>query len=243
VRPKPRPLTIPVQLHSNAGVDGVEVSASSQEEDAVSYPAKGSGHPIDQAAVVIATPKGMLWRGFLLRRSSGPGSKLDPVDSRHGERSSKKAQTSSEKTELVIDAVSGLAGFISEDAISYPTKLRLISGFATPHEEVSGSSFSGEVSPVLSSPARYGSFDASRVPEFDLKPRVEDQALELSDALGSKSPKIGPSPRPLQVYQRSRWRLPKPNKPSGSSPVTSIAVSPKAGSTKGAAVGLSCGWL
>jgi hypothetical protein len=38
------------------------------------------------------------------------------------------------------------------------------------------------------------------------------------------------------VYQRSRGRLPKPSKPLGSSPVASVAVSPEAGSTEGAAV-------
>jgi hypothetical protein len=89
---------------------------------------------------------------------------------------------------------------------------------------------------VSSSPARYGSFDALRVLEFDLKPRVEDQALELGDALGLKSLEIGLGPRPLQVYQRNRGRLPKPSKSSGSSPVAFVAVSPKAGSTEGAAV-------
>jgi hypothetical protein len=135
-----------------------------------------------------------------------------------------------------MDAVSGLASFIGKDSISSPVKLWLISGFATPPEEAPGSSISGEVSSVSSSPTRYGSFDASSVLEFDLKPRVNDQALELGDALGSKSPEIGPGPRPLQVYQRNRGRLPKPSKPSGSSPVASIAISPKAGSTDGVVV-------
>jgi hypothetical protein len=108
---------------------------------------------------------------------------------------------------------------------------------ATPPEEAPGSSYSGEVSPVLPSLARYGVFfDASRVLEFDLKSRVEEvnQALDLGDAHGLKSPKIGP--RPLQVYQRSRGRLPKPSKPSGPLPVTSIVASLEAGSPEAAAM-------
>ena len=70
--------------------------------------------------------------------------------------------------------------------------------------------------------------------EFDLKPWVEEvnQALDLGDAHGLK--RIGP--RPLQVYQRSRGRLPKPNKPLGPSPVTFVAASLEAGSLKAAAV-------
>jgi hypothetical protein len=90
---------------------------------------------------------------------------------------------------------------------------------------------------VLRSLARYGVLlDASRVLEFDLKSRVEEvnQALDLGDAHGLKNPEIGP--RPLQVYQRSRGRLPKPSKPSGPSPVTSIVASLEAGSPKAAAM-------
>jgi hypothetical protein len=191
----------------------------------------GSGPPIDQVVVVYVAPKGMLRCGFLLQRSSGLGSKLDPVASRHGERSPKKVQTSSEKTELVKDAVSGPAGFVDKDVVSSPAKLQLRFGFATPPEEVLGLSYSGEVSPVLPSPVRYGDFfDASRVLEFDLKSWVEEvnQALDLGDAHGLKSPEIGP--RPLQVYQRSCGRLLKPNKPSGPSPVASVATSLEAGS-------------
>jgi hypothetical protein len=50
----------------------------------------GFGHPINQAAVVIVASKGMLRRGFMLHRSSGPGSKLDLVDLHHREQSPKK---------------------------------------------------------------------------------------------------------------------------------------------------------
>ena len=66
---------------------------------------------------------------------------------------------------------------------------------------------------MLPSPAQSGDFlDASMVLEFDLKPQVAEvnQALDLGEAHGLKSPEIGP--RPLQVYQKSRERLPKPNK-------------------------------
>jgi hypothetical protein len=155
----------------------------------------GSGPLIDQVVVVYVAPKGMLRCGFLLQRSSGLGSKLDPVASRHGERSPKKVQTSSEKTELVKDAVSGPAGFVDKDVVSSPAKLQLRFGFATPPEEVLGLSYSGEVSPVLPSPVRYGDFfDASRVLEFDLKSWVEEvnQALDLGDAHGLKAQRLGP---------------------------------------------------
>ena len=107
----------------------------------------GSGPPIDQAATVYVALKGMLQRGFLLRRSSGPGSKLDFVALRHGERSLKKARTSSEKTELVKDVVSGPGGFVGKDAVSSPAKLRLRSRFTTLPEEASGLCYSGEVLP------------------------------------------------------------------------------------------------
>jgi hypothetical protein len=94
----------------------------------------GSGSPMDQVVVVYAAPKGMLRHGFLLRRSSRPGPKLDPVASHHGERSPKKAQwgpdsdpdqgePSSEKTKLVKDAVFGPAGFVGKDAVSSPVRL------------------------------------------------------------------------------------------------------------------------
>jgi hypothetical protein len=142
-----------------------------------------------------------------------------------------------EKTELVKDVVFGPAGFVGKDAVSSLAKLRFRSGFATLPEEAPGSSYLGEVSQVLPSPVRYGDFfDMLRVLEFDLKSRVEEvnQALVLGDAHGLKSPEIGP--RPLQVYQRSRGRLPKPSKPSGPSSVASVAASLEAGSPEAAAV-------